>query len=407
MVFRDRPSRHRAVDAPGGTTPDQELESFLAAITPEPDPGDAESTGRLDSAQVFPVRLPELRIEQLRRLAVARGIPAASLVRDWVLERLDREDPGFGPAANPVAGGAEPDQFAATAATGFAGSSSRPPSGPSAGVSSRVGRTPTDEAELMDVPWLSMSGPMPVRNGLSDGGREVDDRLSVGAPSPSDDLLPAGDHLPLGTPRSAGDLLPSGDLPALGAGPGLGRTVAAAADPFGGDGDVPAAGMLPGTGTGMLPGPGGSAGTVPAGGMLPSGSPVPVPDLLSAEDYAPAETHPPNGTRQAAGDSVPLGERFPLGEPFPLGDLFPIGDRPRGADRRSGRRRGVRQPSSGEQATDGRTGSHVRATPVTPLFPDGPAPEPRREPAGEAGPRQARHRAPEPITPLHARRRPH
>jgi hypothetical protein len=75
--------------------PDDELESYLAAISPEVDNPQSDLTGRFGSAQVFQVRLPALRIEQLRRLAGAQGVPPNSLVVDWVLERLDQEDPGF------------------------------------------------------------------------------------------------------------------------------------------------------------------------------------------------------------------------------------------------------------------------------------------------------------------------
>jgi hypothetical protein len=75
--------------------PDDELESYLAAISPEVDSSQSDLTGRFGSAQVFQVRLPALRIEQLRRLAGAQGVPPNSLVVDWVLERLDQEDPGF------------------------------------------------------------------------------------------------------------------------------------------------------------------------------------------------------------------------------------------------------------------------------------------------------------------------
>ncbi|HTF53399.1 MAG TPA: hypothetical protein VK735_38630 [Pseudonocardia sp.] len=98
MVFRERrPSRHRAVpDRPADSMPDVELESYLAAISPDVDHPRSELTGRFGSAQVFQVRLPALRIEQLRRLAATQGVPPTSLVVDWVIERLDQEDPGFG-----------------------------------------------------------------------------------------------------------------------------------------------------------------------------------------------------------------------------------------------------------------------------------------------------------------------
>jgi hypothetical protein len=99
MVFRERrPSRHRAVDSdPADLVPEDELESYLAAISPDAGDSSSELTGRFGSAQVFQVRLPALRIEQLRRLAKDRGVPPTSLVVDWVIESLDREDPGFAP----------------------------------------------------------------------------------------------------------------------------------------------------------------------------------------------------------------------------------------------------------------------------------------------------------------------
>ena len=46
---------------------------------------------------MFALRLPALRIEQLRRLAEARGVSPGALAVDWVLERLDQEDTVTGP----------------------------------------------------------------------------------------------------------------------------------------------------------------------------------------------------------------------------------------------------------------------------------------------------------------------
>ena len=94
----DRRPRHRVPaerqhgpDA-GPAPQDSELDSYLAALAPESAPGATELTGRFGSAQVFALRLPALRIEQLRRLAEARGVSPGALAVDWVLERLDRED---------------------------------------------------------------------------------------------------------------------------------------------------------------------------------------------------------------------------------------------------------------------------------------------------------------------------
>jgi hypothetical protein len=83
------------VEAPAPALPphDPELDSYLAALAPDT----AEVTGRFGSAQVFVLRLPALRIEQLRRLAADRGVSPGALAVDWVLERLDQEDTETGP----------------------------------------------------------------------------------------------------------------------------------------------------------------------------------------------------------------------------------------------------------------------------------------------------------------------
>lgn len=97
-----RRARHRP-PAPDPTGPfgdggaDVELDSYLAALAPSGAPDATELTGRFGSAQVFALRLPELRIEQLRRLAQERGVSPGALAVDWVIERLDREDTPTGP----------------------------------------------------------------------------------------------------------------------------------------------------------------------------------------------------------------------------------------------------------------------------------------------------------------------
>ena len=102
MTHREaRRARHRV---PGqrqhGPEPephDPELDSYLAALAPSSAEGATELTGRFGSAQVFALRLPALRIEQLRRLAESRGVSPGALAVDWVLERLDHEDTETGP----------------------------------------------------------------------------------------------------------------------------------------------------------------------------------------------------------------------------------------------------------------------------------------------------------------------
>ena len=77
--------------------PDRELDSYLAALSGANDEHPTELTGRFGSAQVFQLRLPALRIEQLRRIAEDRGVSPGALAVDWVIERLDREDTPTGP----------------------------------------------------------------------------------------------------------------------------------------------------------------------------------------------------------------------------------------------------------------------------------------------------------------------
>lgn len=45
-----------------------------------------------DPAQVYSLRMPVDRLEQLRRAAEDAGVSPSALMRTWVLERLDNED---------------------------------------------------------------------------------------------------------------------------------------------------------------------------------------------------------------------------------------------------------------------------------------------------------------------------
>ena len=105
--------RHRTAPAPR-TTPgrragpgadaaadaeDVELDSYLAALAPTAGLDETSLTGRFGNAQVFQLRLPALRIEQLRRIAEERGVSPGALAVDWVIDRLDREDTPTGPFA--------------------------------------------------------------------------------------------------------------------------------------------------------------------------------------------------------------------------------------------------------------------------------------------------------------------
>jgi hypothetical protein len=82
---------------------DGDLDSYLAALSAGDDEHPTELTGRFGSAQVFQLRLPALRIEQLRRMAEERGVSPGALAVDWVIDRLDREAAGAAaPATGPL-----------------------------------------------------------------------------------------------------------------------------------------------------------------------------------------------------------------------------------------------------------------------------------------------------------------
>lgn len=53
-----------------------------------------------ERGQVYTVRIPMDRIERLRELAAELGVPPSSLIRQWVLERLDAGGQGQGSSAD-------------------------------------------------------------------------------------------------------------------------------------------------------------------------------------------------------------------------------------------------------------------------------------------------------------------
>ena len=89
-----QPDRTAPADEP---VPDPELDSYLAALSGANEEHPTELTGRFGHAQVFQLRLPALRIEQLRRIAKDRGVSPGALAVDWVIDRLEREDTPTGP----------------------------------------------------------------------------------------------------------------------------------------------------------------------------------------------------------------------------------------------------------------------------------------------------------------------
>ena len=48
-----------------------------------------------DPAQVYSLRMPVDRLEQLRQAAEQAGVSPSTLMRTWVLERLDAENPAL------------------------------------------------------------------------------------------------------------------------------------------------------------------------------------------------------------------------------------------------------------------------------------------------------------------------
>jgi hypothetical protein len=102
MVSRDRRPRHRAEPADSShAIPDHGFDSLLDTTSPGSDgPLDPESTNRFGYPESLSVSLPALRAEQLRQLATRRGVYPSALVAEWVVERLDIEDPGFAPTAS-------------------------------------------------------------------------------------------------------------------------------------------------------------------------------------------------------------------------------------------------------------------------------------------------------------------
>jgi hypothetical protein len=69
---------------------DPELDSYLAALAPDP-----AATGSL--SETLAVRLPGFQAEELRRVAEEQGLSPAALAARWLTERLAREDPPTGP----------------------------------------------------------------------------------------------------------------------------------------------------------------------------------------------------------------------------------------------------------------------------------------------------------------------
>jgi hypothetical protein len=86
------PGRHRSeVQESEEQLPDHELESYLAALSPDGDPETTGSGRRFGGAQVYQLRLSLMANEQLRRLASHRQTSPMALAQEWVMQRLEWE----------------------------------------------------------------------------------------------------------------------------------------------------------------------------------------------------------------------------------------------------------------------------------------------------------------------------
>ncbi|MGH9063291.1 MAG: hypothetical protein ACRDZQ_04255 [Acidimicrobiales bacterium] len=88
------------IDVPDMTEPSQQLREKILAEAEH-----AEATPDADlhyrrrrpmRSSVYGLRLPDERIEQLRRLAEDRGIEPSALVRQWVIDHLDDAEQALG-----------------------------------------------------------------------------------------------------------------------------------------------------------------------------------------------------------------------------------------------------------------------------------------------------------------------
>jgi hypothetical protein len=88
---RNKTGRHRPVEVPPPQeqdAPDTELESYLAALSPDGDPESTGSGRTFGSSQVYQLRLPLMADDQLRELAAEHGSSPQSLAQEWVMQRL-------------------------------------------------------------------------------------------------------------------------------------------------------------------------------------------------------------------------------------------------------------------------------------------------------------------------------
>ncbi|MGJ7905772.1 hypothetical protein ACOQFL_04760 [Actinopolyspora sp. H202] len=89
VLGRAKSGRKRTDDADQRSAEsDQELDSYLAALSPDADP-ETTGTGRnFGGSEVHQLRLPLMANERLKELAAEQGTSPSALARDWVLQHL-------------------------------------------------------------------------------------------------------------------------------------------------------------------------------------------------------------------------------------------------------------------------------------------------------------------------------
>lgn len=135
---RQQASGANTFAAPEEAPPDQELESYLAALAPEEDMQTTGSGRGFGSSEVFQLRLPLMANERLKEIAAQQGLSPAALAKDWIMQHLSLE-----PEANPTPNNPAPNPDPApNGQAGFAAFGSGAPDGPDAAPPTPGGQVP-------------------------------------------------------------------------------------------------------------------------------------------------------------------------------------------------------------------------------------------------------------------------
>lgn len=128
--------------------PDQELESYLAALSPEEDMQTTGSGRAFGSSEVFQLRLPLMANERLKEVAAQQGLSPAALAKDWIMQHLSL-DPEPAPNSNPAPnGGPAPDNHIGFPMSGPEDRYTAPPASDGPFPGGPVAGSPTDGQDL-------------------------------------------------------------------------------------------------------------------------------------------------------------------------------------------------------------------------------------------------------------------